>query len=242
MTQQNKLRPALELRRRRDAYQTLASLLTLSLFFSLAHAVSSLQAFGGSLGRFQQSTQERHDAGSGTGGENDVRTLEPGKPHRRELAGGQRHAYRIRLAADQFLKAIIEQDGIDVVARLLGPDGKQIMEFDSESRLRGQETVSQVAEAEGDYRLVVEPKQKAAPAGAYEIRIEELRAATENDRALQEARNLYKEAGDLYDAGKYDEALPSFERALEIRERSARARSPRCTPHHQSSGCDVTYS
>ena len=62
--------------------------------------------------------------------------LSRAKPHRRELAGGQRHTYRIRLAADQFLKAVIEQDGIDVVARLLGPDGEQIMEFDSERRLR----------------------------------------------------------------------------------------------------------
>jgi len=219
MTQQNKLRPALELRRRRDAYQTLASLLTLSLFFSLAPAVSSLQAFGGSLDWFQQSTQEPHNAGSGTGGENDVRTLEPGLPHRREMAGGQRHTYRIRLAADQFFKAIIEQDGIDVVARLLGPDGKEIMVFNSESRLRGQESVWQVAEAEGEYRVVVEPKLKEAAAAAYVIRIEEMRAATENDRALQEARNLYREAGVLNDAGKYDEALSSFLRALEIRER-----------------------
>ena len=220
MTQQNKLRPALELRGRRDAYQTLASLLTLSLFFSLAPAVSSRQDFGGSLGRYQQSTQEPHNAGSGTGGENDVRTLEPGLPHRREMAGGQRHTYRIRLAADQFFKAIIEQHGIDVVARLLGPDGKEIMGFNSESRLRGQESVWQVAEAEGEYRLVVEPKLKEAAAAAYVIRIEEMRAATENDRALQEARNLYREAGVMYEAGKYDEALSSYERALGIREKA----------------------
>jgi CHAT domain-containing protein/Tfp pilus assembly protein PilF len=219
MTQQNKWRPALELRRRRDAYQALASLSTLLLFFSLVADVSSRQAFGGSLGRFQQSTQEPHNAGSGSGGENDVRTLEPGMTHRREMAGGQRHNYRIRLAADQFFKAIIEQDGIDVVARLLGPDGKEIMEFDSESRLRGQESVWQVAEAEGGYRLDLEAKLKGTPAGAYEIRIEELRAATENDRALQEARNLYRKAADLHNAGKYDEALPSYERVLEIRER-----------------------
>src|SRR5262249_40223739 len=105
------------------------------------------------------------------------------------------------------------------VARLIGPDGKQIMEFDSERRSRGLETVALVAETEGDFRLVVQPRQKAAPAGAYEIRIEELRAATDNDRALQEARKLFKKAIDLRNAGKYDEALPYFESALEIRER-----------------------
>ena len=220
MTQQNKWRPALERRPGWDTYQTLASLSTFLLFFSLMAAVSSRRAFGGSLGMFQQSTQKPHKAGSGTGGEDNVRTLELGLTHRRQIVGGQQHAYQIRLAAGQFLKAIIEQNGIDVTLRLLGPDGKEIMGFNSESRLRGQESVWQVAEEEGEYRLVVQPVQKAAPAGCYEIRIEELRAATENDCALQEARNLYRKAVFLYEAGKYDEALPPYERALEIREKA----------------------
>ncbi len=197
----------------------LVNRLTVLQLIGLLVIAPSKEAFGYATLLFQQSTQEQRDAGSGTGNEKDVRALEPGNPHRRELAGGQRHSYRIRMSADQFLNVIIEQEGIDVVARLSGPDGKQMAEFDSEGRLRGQETVSQVAEVEGDYRLVVEPKQKGAPTGAYEIRIEELRAATENDRARQEARNLYQKAANLYRAGKFDEALPSYERALEIRER-----------------------
>jgi CHAT domain-containing protein/Tfp pilus assembly protein PilF len=41
----------------------------------------------------------------------------------------------------------------------------------------------------------------------------------DNDSALHEARKLYQEALKLRDAGKYDEAIPLFERALEIRER-----------------------
>jgi CHAT domain-containing protein len=162
----------------------------------------------------RQSTQKP----TGAGKEKDIHALEPGKPIRRELAGEQRHTYRIRLKANQFMNAIIEQDGIDVVARLLGPDGKEIMEFDSESRQRGQEMVSQVAEVEGDYLLIVEPKLKAA-AGAYEIQISELRAATENDSKLQEASNLYNKAVVLYRSGKYNEALSPLERALEIRDR-----------------------
>src|SRR5262247_212104 len=164
-------------RNRQVVYQNLAAFFPLFLAFSLLTFAPSDEAFGHASDPFLQLTQERRGAGSGAGGENDVRALEPGKPHRRVLADGRRHAYRIRLAADQFLRAVIEQDGIDVVARLLGPDGEQIMEFDSEKRLRGRETVELVAEAEGDYRLVVQPRQESA-AGAYEIRIEELRAAT----------------------------------------------------------------
>jgi CHAT domain-containing protein/Tfp pilus assembly protein PilF len=44
-------------------------------------------------------------------------------------------------------------------------------------------------------------------------------AAIDNDSALHEARKLYQGALKLRDADKYDEAIPLFERALEIRER-----------------------
>jgi CHAT domain-containing protein/Tfp pilus assembly protein PilF len=188
-------------------------------FISLAAALSG-NALGRILGSHaQQPAQEPRGASAKADEEKEARLLEPGKPIKRELAGGHSHIYQIRLSAGQFLKVIIEQQGIDVVARLIGPDGEQIMEFDSERGLQGWETVEQVAEAEGDYRLVVQPRQKAASAGLYEMRIEKLRAATENDRALQEARKLYKKAIDLRNAGKYDETLPYFEGALEIRER-----------------------
>src|SRR6266545_1569169 len=219
MTQQNKWRPALELWPRRDAYQALASLSTLLLFFSLVAAVSSRQAFGGPLGLFQQLTQQSRDTGSGVSDEKDARPLEAGKPIKGELAGGRQHAYRISLGADQFLKAIVEQQGIDVVAQVSGPDGKQILEFDSESRSQGREVVSLVAEAAGAFQLIVRPKLNGAPAGSYEILIEELRAATDTDRALHDARKQFEEALKLQRAGKYDEALPLAERALEIRER-----------------------
>jgi tetratricopeptide (TPR) repeat protein len=159
-------------------------------------------------------------------GEKDTRPLEPGKPVERELAGGQSHDYQITLSAGQFMKVIVEQRGIDVVVGLLGPDAKPIMEFDSEIRSQGQETVWQVAEVAGSYRLNVKAKHKGAPAGGYEIRVAELRAATEKDRVLQEARNLHMESQRLYRAGKYDESRPAAERALELREKALGPESP----------------
>ena len=216
---ENKRRPALELRRRFDAYQALAGLLTLSLFFGLVSAIFSRQAFGGSFGLFQQSPKQSRDKESGGGDEKDARALEAGKPIKGELGGGRQHAYRIELDADQFLKVIVEQQGIDVMAQVSGPDGKQILEVDAESRSQGREEALLTFEAAGEYRLTVQPKQKRAPAGSYEIRIEELRVATDIDRALHEARKQFEESLKLQRAGKYDEALPLVERALEIRER-----------------------
>jgi CHAT domain-containing protein/Tfp pilus assembly protein PilF len=145
--------------------------------------------------------------------------LELGKPIERELTGDQSHSYQMTLAAGQWVKLVIDQRGIDVVVKLFGPDGKQITEFDSESRTQAQETVSWVTEAEGSYQVGVRAKYKNAAAGAYEIRLVELRAATEDDRALHDARKLNTEHVILYSAGKYDEARPLVERILEISER-----------------------
>ncbi len=145
--------------------------------------------------------------------------LEPGKPVERELAGGQNHAYQITLAAGQYLNLVVEQRGIDVVVALLGPDGKLIFEFDRETRRQGLETITQVAEVSGRYRLTVQAKQQGVAGGRYEIRVAELRAATEQDRALQEARRLFVEADRLWRAARYDEALPFATRSMEIRAR-----------------------
>src|SRR5215470_13243957 len=148
-----------------------------------------------------------------------VRRLEPGKPIERELAGGQSHDYQLTLADGQYVNLVVDQRGIDVVVNLFGPDGKAMMEFDSESRVQGQESVSVVAVTGGSYRLSVQPKMNRAAAGRYEIRIDELRVATDDDQALYEASKLVSECVRLRSAGKYDEALPLAERALEIRQR-----------------------
>src|SRR5437870_3083520 len=70
-------------------------------------------------------------------GETDVRSLEPGKPIERELAGGQAHSYQITLSAGQYLNVMVEQQGIDVVVALFGPDGKKLIEVDSPNGTQG---------------------------------------------------------------------------------------------------------
>jgi CHAT domain-containing protein/tetratricopeptide (TPR) repeat protein len=168
-----------------------------------------------------QSLRSRFFASGGTALQDNqqLRRLEPGKPIERELAGGQSHSYQLSLEAGQYAKLEVDQHGIDVVIRLLGQDGKQIAEFDSESRLQGQESVSLVAEEAGSYRLITQPRYMRTPAGRYVIRVVELRAATDDERALQEARKLVEEHVKLRRGGKYDEALTTAERVLDVREK-----------------------
>jgi CHAT domain-containing protein/Tfp pilus assembly protein PilF len=154
-------------------------------------------------------------------GSQQTQQLDPGKAIERGLESGESHyyAYQLTLAAGQYAKLMVEQRGIDVVVKLFGPDGKQLSQFDSEFRIQGQETVELVAEEAGSYRLDISAKYKNAAAGRYEIRLLELRSATENDRALYEASKLNAERARLDSAGKYDEARPLGERVVQIRER-----------------------
>ncbi len=150
----------------------------------------------------------------------EMTALEAGKSVEREIAGGRKHLYQIAFAADQYARITIEQRGIDVVAKLLDADGKPLSEYDSEARSQGEEIIELAAEAAGNYRLEIEPKYKMLPAGRYEIRLTELRPATEKDKSLQEARRLFDESFAIRRSGKSAGAIASAARSLEIREKN----------------------
>jgi CHAT domain-containing protein len=154
----------------------------------------------------------------------EVTRLELGKPVERELAGDQTHSYQIALAEAQYVFVVVEQRGIDVFVQLIATDGKLIAVFDFGSQ--GQERIGMVAETAGSYRLLVKASQPKLPAGRYEIRLVEVRNATEKDRWLHESARLRTESARLADAGKYKEALPLAEQTLELRERLYGAESP----------------
>jgi CHAT domain-containing protein/Tfp pilus assembly protein PilF len=124
----------------------------------------------------------------------DVPELVVGTPQERELKGGERHVYRLVLAADQYLRLVVEQHGIDVVVRLFGPDGRQLVEMDSPTGTQGAETVSFIADVGGTYRVEIAPLEREAAPGRYIVRMEELRPAAERDRTRLAAERAFAEA------------------------------------------------
>jgi len=149
-------------------------------------------------------------------------SLEPGKPIERELSGGQSHFYKITMISGQYLQVVVDQRGIDVAVALFAPDGKKISEVDSEHLVEGSETVSAIAEATGAYRIEVRSAEKIAKTGRYEIKVEELRDAANEDKYRVAAGALHREAellrqGTLEEKRrgieKYYEALDLYRRA-----------------------------
>jgi CHAT domain-containing protein/Tfp pilus assembly protein PilF len=165
------------------------------------------------------------DSGRGaTPGAQESISLEPGKPIERELSGGQTHFYKITMASGQYLRITVSQRGIDVLVALFTPDDKKIGEVNSEQATVGSEAISAIAEAAGECRIELRSAEKTAQAGRYEIKIEELREATTDDKYRVAAESVYREAEQLQKGTlearkksieKYHEALELYRRATD---------------------------
>ena len=157
-------------------------------------------------------------------------SLEPGKPVERELSGGQSHSYKITATSGQYLHIVAEQRGIDIAVALFTPDGKKIGEVDGERATVGAETVLAIAETAGAYRIEARSPEKTAKTGRYEIKIEELREATAEDKHRVAAESAFREAEKLQQGTqeekrksveKYHKALELYRRAGARREEAA---------------------
>ncbi|MGH9751495.1 MAG: tetratricopeptide repeat protein [Blastocatellia bacterium] len=153
-------------------------------------------------------------------------SLEPGKPLERELSGGQSHSYKITMISGQYLHVMVAQQGVDVAVALFAPDGKKISEADGEHVVEGSEAVSAIAEVPGAYLIEVRSLEKTAKAGRYEIKVEELRTATAEDRYRVAGGSAFREAERLQKGSlearrksieKYYEALDLYRRASDRR-------------------------
>ena len=141
--------------------------------------------------------------------------LAEGRPIERELAGGETHAYQVTLAAGQYLRVVVDQRGIDVALRILGADGRKIVEMDSPNATQGPEAISMVAEQPGSYRVEISSLNKGALAGRYEAKVAALRPATEQDRKWIEAQSAYNEGQELRRRGDAESWRKSIERYQE---------------------------
>lgn len=94
--------------------------------------------------------------------------LEIDKPVGRTLATGQRHAYTISIDAGGYAVGVVQQQGIDVVIEIFGPDGKRLNYLDSPNAESGPEPFTIVAATAGTYRVDVFPLDSGD--GSYEIR------------------------------------------------------------------------
>jgi CHAT domain-containing protein/predicted negative regulator of RcsB-dependent stress response len=148
--------------------------------------------------------------------------LEQGAPQEGEIAAGETREHRVRMAAGDYARVRVDQTGVDVAVRLLDPAGRPVSDVDGPGGRKAPEQLSWLAEAGGEYRLVVSP-HAPQEAGPYRTTLEELRPAKPGDVERVRAEQLFSEGahwearGDAESKGKalarYGEALALWQAA-----------------------------
>src|SRR5262249_55788282 len=140
----------------------------------------------------------------------------------RELSGGQSHSYKITMVSGQYLHVEAKQKGIDVAMAAFTPDGHKIVEADSNHLIDGSESFSAISEAAGEYLIEMRSPEKTTRTGRYEVKVEELRAATVEDKYRVAAESVFREAKHLQN-GTLEARKKSIEKYHEAMELSRKA-------------------
>lgn len=123
--------------------------------------------------------------------------LKPGVPVVRKLTGGERHDYEIAADPDSYIDLTADQDGIDLVLVLMGPEGEILAEVDSPNGRNGPEELINIVRTGGLYTLRVWSPEEESVGGSYELKLLESRPSTSKDVAFVTATRLSRDANDL---------------------------------------------
>src|SRR6185369_4621961 len=92
------------------------------------------------------------------------------------------HVFRINLTAGAYLRLLVTPRDVILQSQLSAPGGTEDIGVSFIPTEKGTRFVSLVAESPGSYRLEIRLAEDVAKTGRYEVKIEELRPATERDK------------------------------------------------------------
>ncbi len=141
--------------------------------------------------------------------------LEPEKTVSNKISGNTTQSFEINLAEGDFACVVVEQMNVDVVIKLNGVDGKQILVFDQENRNQGREQLAFFADQSGQYRIEIQPTLKNAQ-GQYAIYLQKIRTAASDDRLIFKARQNLYQSSRMAEEENYDDALPIAEESRRV--------------------------
>lgn len=151
----------------------------------------------------------------------EIKSIRIGEKSEREISTSEVHSYKYTASANQFTNITVEQKGIDLVVKLISPDGKLIAEYDSPTGRTGIEETKAVLETAGEYRLDISVLERTKVTGKYEISFKEQREATLNDAKRFQAVISYQDGMKLRGqrtVATVKEAVLKFDKAAKLME------------------------
>jgi CHAT domain-containing protein len=144
--------------------------------------------------------------------------LELSKPIEQTINAGEAHSYNLTLKAGQYAQLGVDQRGVDVVVSIYTPDGTKVVQVDSPNGTYGIEPVFFVTDTAGVYRIEVLSTSTKLH-GRYEVKLQELHAATQPDRNRVVAQKLFIDAKALRNERtreSYQQAIVKYDAAFVI--------------------------
>lgn len=138
-------------------------------------------------------------------------SLVSGQRIEREMKGAGVDYFTITLRQGQYLHVLIDQVGIDVVAKLSTPSGAEVVKTNLYGEI-GPESISYLALESGDFRLEVRAFQPRVIAGRYRLVSFIKDDVTPRDKMQISAERLTNETSELMDTS----ARVELKRALEL--------------------------
>lgn len=142
---------------------------------------------------------------------------EPGTCSDRELGVGEIHDLHFELVAEESLHLSLEQRGVDVKVRLVGPSVAPLI-FDSPTGVRGTEHIFLVARETGEHRFEI-LAWDVETSGPYRLCVESRRPAAARDWDRAAAARMFYETR-YGEAVEVDQKAARYQRAAELAARA----------------------
>lgn len=115
-----------------------------------------------------------------------------------KIKGGERHIYKVKASAGQYFHLVVTSKDLDIRMMILDKDGNAFLEDDRGNLLIENKTIHVLAENEAEISIAITPFLNNVPAGDYQLKMDELRSATAQDRLNADAQKLLFIANQAY--------------------------------------------
>ena len=142
--------------------------------------------------------------------------LELGNVLTEPLAGGEIRSYAIGARAGQYVRVIVEQQGVDVEISLVSANGATLVTVNNANGTRGAEVISFLTTRDDSFRINIKSTEPNPRPAFYRVSIAEQRDSVEEDvKRVNAERNIT--AGESLRAQEsYKQAIAKYQEAYQL--------------------------
>jgi CHAT domain-containing protein/Tfp pilus assembly protein PilF len=144
------------------------------------------------------------------------RSLNAGDSLEREIKGGEVHSFTLSLAANQYVRLVVQKRGVDLFLNVIAPDGSAT-KYENPAGARSPILALIKAQVPGTYTLEIHPSRKWLAGGRYEIRLGGVDAPNALDETRLAAQQKMADGTRMLEAaGSSSAVLTKYEDALTL--------------------------